>query len=279
MPSVRVAGGGRSGLVACGRETGVVLPPQVLPRLRAFADALDRDAPGRLAGLYAVGSAALGDFRPPLSNLDVIAAADTSWDEGSLLAVRAALAALRQPGERPRVACVTWDQLASDPAEVDAPGFVGRDRVPGGDLVNPLSWAVLRSAAVCVRGDEYPQLGRGELRAWAADRLVGWWAEWLARVHPGPLLLRRNIAEPVLEVARLEQIVGSGRVVSKLEAGEVTEGSGPPNRQRTLKDSVGYRRGARMSMYWGPYERRRHGLAYIRSTIEAISAGAVPGEG
>ena len=256
----------------------MVLDPQVLSRLRAFADALDRGAPGRLAGLYAVGSVALGDYREPLSNLDVIAVSDTAWDQGSLVAVGRALGALRKPLQPPRVACVTWDQLARDPAEVEAPGFVGRARVPGGDLVNPFSWGVLRSAAVCVRGEEYPQLGGGELRAWAAARLGGWWADWLAGAHPGPLLLRRNLAEAVLEVARLEQIVASGRVVSKLEAGEAAEGAGPPNRQRSLKDSVGYRRGARMSMYWGPYERRRHGLAYIRATVGAFSAGAVPGQ-
>jgi hypothetical protein len=256
----------------------MVVSTQVLPRLRDFADALDRDAPGRLSGLYALGSVALGDYRDSLSNLDVIAASDTAWDDASLVAIRRALGALRKPTQPPRVACVTWDQLAMDPAEVEAPGFVGRTPVPGGDLVNPFSWAVLRSAAVCVRGEEYPRLGHGELRAWAAERLGGWWAQWLADIHLSPLLLRRNIAEPVLEVARLEQIVASGRVVSKLEAGEAAEGVGPPNRQRSLKDSVGYRRGARMSMYWGPYERRRHGLDYIRSTVGSISAGAVPGQ-
>lgn len=255
-----------------------MLPSQVLARLRSFADATDREVPGRLAGLYAVGSAALGDYREPLSNLDVVAVSDTAWDERSLQALGRAVPTLRQPGQPPRVACVTWEQLASDPAEVDAPGFVGRARVPGGDLVNPLSWGVLRNAALCVRGEEYPRLGHGDLRAWAAQRLGGWWSDWLAGVRPGPLLLRRNIAEPVLEVARLEQIVASGRVVSKLEAGEATEGAGAPNRQRTLKDSVGYRRGASMSMYWGPYERRRHGLGYIESTLRAVSAGAVPGE-
>ncbi len=255
------------------------MAPEVLSRLRAFAASVDRGAPGRLAGLYAVGSVALGDFRAPISNLDVVAVAEPSWDEPALRAVGAAARILRASGQAPRTACVTWEQLAADPSGLAAPGFVGSAPVPGGELVNAFTWAVLRSAAVCVRGEEYPRLGHGDLREWAGDALSGRWAQWLAGAHLAPLLLRRNIAEPVLEVARLEQIVASGRVVSKLEAGEVTEGAGPPNRQRILKDSVGYRRGARMSMYWGPYERRRHGLQYIEATVAAASAGSLREQG
>lgn len=251
-----------------------MLPPQVLAQLRAFAEAVDARAPGRLAGLYAAGSVALGDFRAPLSNLDVVAIADGPWDDGALAAVGRAVPALRHPHQPPRVACLTWAGLAAEPGELEAPGFVGREPVPGGDLVNPFTWAVLRNAAVCVRGPEYPDLGHGDVRAWAADRLTGWWRTWLSRTRPGPLILRRNIAERVLEVARLAQILAAGRVVSKLEAGEAVEGSGPPNQQRVLKDAVGYRRGTRMSMYWGPYERRRHALAYIQATVEAAAAPA-----
>ncbi len=255
---------------------GVVLPSQVLVRLRAFADDLDSRSPGRLAGLYAVGSVALGDFRPPLSNIDVVAVAEEGWDDASLQALRLSLAELRRTHEPPRVACLSWEELASDPAGVSAPGFVGKVATPGGDLVNPLTWAVLRSAAVCVRGPEYPDLGHGDLRSWAAERLGGLWRGWLEGVRPGPLLLRRNIAERVLEVARLSQVLGSGRVVSKLEAGEAAGGRGSPNTRRVLADAVGYRRGARMSMYWGPYERRRHALEYIQATLEPPTAAGEP---
>lgn len=249
-----------------------MLAPQTLAQLRAFAGAVDARAPGRLTGLYAVGSVALGDFRPPLSNIDVVAVADAPWDDAALRAVQHSTRSLRQPQQPARVACLTWEQLAGDPAEVEAPGFVGHREVPGGELVNPLTWAVLRNAGVCVRGPEYPDIGHGDVRSWAAERLSTWWRAWLERTHVGPLILRRNIAERLLEVARLGQILGSGRVVSKLEAGEALEGSGPPNQQRVVKDAVGYRRGTRMSMYWGPYERRRHALAYIRTVVDAVSA-------
>lgn len=253
-----------------------MVPSEALTRLRSFAGAVDRAAPGRLTGLYAVGSVALGDFRSPLGNLDVVAVADQAWDAAGLTAVRGALRAIRLPGQPPRVACLTWSDLAADPALVDAPGFVGRRSTPGGDLVNPLTWAVLRTAGVCVRGPEYPELGTGDLRGWAERRLTGEWAPWLAHVRPAPLILRRNIAEPVLEVARLAQAMSTGRAVSKLEAGEALAGVGAPNQQRILKDSAGYRRGERMSMYWGPYERRRHALAYIRSVVSSVGAGPPP---
>ncbi|MHB1931062.1 MAG: hypothetical protein ACYCUG_16855 [Acidimicrobiales bacterium] len=253
----------------------MVVAPGALTQLRQFADGVDRAAPGVLTGLYGVGSVALGDFRRPLSNIDAVAVADQPWDDSALQAVRRAARRLHRPGQPARLACLTWADLRRDPAEVEAAGFVGRAAVPGADLVNPLTWAVLRTAGVCVRGSEYPELGLGDVRGWAEARLAGWWSPWLERVRPGPLILRRNIAEGVLEVARLSQIVSSGRVVSKLEAGEAVQGTGPPNRQRVLKDAAGYRRGLRMSMYWGPYERRRHALAYIRSAVEA--AKAAPG--
>ena len=253
----------------------MVVPSQALAQLQEFARRVDQAAPGSLAGLYAVGSVALGDFRPPLSNIDAVAVADETWDATGLRAVRRAAQGLRCAGQRPRVACVTWADLRREPGEAEEPGFVGRAAVPGGDLVNPLTWAVLRTAGVCVRGAEYPELGQGDVRGWAAARLARWWGRWLQHVPLVPLVLRRNIAEAVLEVARLAQVVSSGRIVSKLEAGEAAQESGPPNQQRVLKDAAGYRRGIRVSMYWGPYERRRHALAYIRSVVEAV--GAAPG--
>lgn len=246
-----------------------MLPPDVLRRLHAFAGDVDRAAPGALAGLYGVGSLALGDFRPPLSNVDALVVSDTAWGPAGLGAVRGATGALRIGHQAPRVACLTWADLTGDPARAAAACFRGRRAVPPGELANSLTWQVLRTAGVCIRGPEYPEIGAGDLRAWAAERLSGWWGGWLAhnRNRPGALWFRRGTAEVVLEVARLSQAVASGRVVSKLEAGDLAVVSSPSKYQRILKDSVGFRRGDRMSMYWGPFERKRAVLAFVEWSL------------
>jgi len=246
-----------------------VVPTDVLERLRAFGAAVDSARPGVLEGLYAVGSLALGDFRRPLSNIDAVAVAAEPWDDPGLTAVRRSAGSLRLGRQDPAVACITWEQLASDPGDAAATCFRGRRTVPPDELVNPLTWQVLRTAAVCVRGTEYPDIGPGDLRAWCADRLDVWWRRWLERhrTRPGALWLRRTTAEHVLEVARLSQAVSSGRVVSKVEAGELAVRATRPFFQRIVKDAVGYRQGERLSMYWGPFERKRHALAFIEASL------------
>lgn len=251
-----------------------MVPPDVLRQLRAFAERVERRSPGAVEGLYAVGSVALGDFRRPLSNLDLVAVSEESWAAPALDAVRASIDVLGRAGRPARVACITWEQLASEPEGVAAPGYLGRKPLPPGELVNPLTWAVLRTSAVSVVGPEYPTVGSGDLRRWAADRLSDWWGPWLRQARSRPVLyLRRWECERVLEVSRLAQVVRSGRVVSKVEAGELEAMSATPRFQRILKDSVGYRRGVRMSMYWAPFERRNHAIAYLsEQTTSAAEA-------
>jgi hypothetical protein len=247
-----------------------VIDQTVLRQLRAYATRLERDAPGVLAGLYGVGSVALGDFRPPLSNIDVVAVSGEPWSPAALrLAVRAGVA-LRLRRQPPRICCITWDDLAADPAGLDVTCFLGRRRIPSIELANPLTWQVLRTSAVSVHGPEYPDIGVGDLRGWAADRLSGWWGSWVRHRagRAGTLLDRRSTTERVLEVARLVQIVSSGRVVSKAEAGELALGSSGERFQRILKDAVGFRQGLRASMYWGPFERKRDVIAFILAASE-----------
>jgi hypothetical protein len=254
-----------------------VFPPDALDRLRRFGAEIDGVAPGALAGLYAVGSLALGDYVPTLSNFDVLAVSETAWPTDQLRASGRAgqhLAGSHRagigPSHRPaRVGYLTWADLAEGPTGAGA-CYEGRGAVPATELLNPLTWQVMRTAAVCVRGPEYPDLWSGDLRGWAASRLTGYWAKWLpgADRHPGSLWHREATTEPVLEATRLVVALRSGRVVSKLEAGTSAVDSGPSRGQRILKDAVGHRSGARTSMYWGPFERKHDALAHIRACVE-----------
>lgn len=255
-----------------------MVPPEVLARLHAFAAAVDRAAPGTLAGLYTVGSVALGDYRARLSNLDVLAVADRPWAGASLGAARRAARGLDRPRQPARVAYLTWEDLGTDPAGVDAPCYRGRSQVAASELANPLTWQILRTAAVCTRGPEYPDLWSGDVRPWATARLTGQWSAWLetAPHRPGALLLRPITTETVLEVARLQMAVRTGRVVSKLEAGTAFTEGGRSRVQRIMKDATGYRRGVRTSMYWGPFERRNDTVLFVRLATDEAADVAPP---
>jgi hypothetical protein len=247
-----------------------MLPAGSIERLHRFGGVLDRLAPGTLGGLYAVGSIALGDFRSPLSNFDVVAVADGGWSAEGIRAGRRAARTLARRGQPPLVGYVTWSDLADGPGRETGTCHRGSQSVSPGEILNPLTWQVMRTAAICVRGPEYPDLWSGDLRAWAAGRLVGHWSSWLQSVgrRPGGLWLRRNTTEPVLEVTRLITALRSGRVVSKVEAGSASVDGANNRSQRILKDAVGHRSGARMSMYWGPFERRDDALVHVETCVD-----------
>lgn len=249
-----------------------MLDPEALARLRRFGDEVDRRTDA-LRAVYGVGSVALGDWVGHLSNLDVVAVAEGAWAPEVVARLRPAVRALAVRGRPARVAWVTWEDLATDPADSagsGAPVVHGRRTVATGELVNPMTWHILRTAAVCVRGPEYPDVWSGDVRDWAEQRILEWWpaqvAAWERR--PTSLWWRRQTCGPVLEVARLSVLTASGRVVSKLEAGESLVDDGARTTiQRILKDSVGYRQGAHMSMYWGPFERKNDVIRWIRTVV------------
>lgn len=245
-----------------------MLDPEVLTRLRRFGEETDRRTDA-LRAVYGVGSVALGDWVAHLSNLDVVAVADRAWEPATVARLRPAVHALAVRGRPARVAWVTWEDLAGDPAGSQAPVVVGRRAVPTAELVNPMTWHILRTAAVCVRGPEYPDVWSGDVRDWAEQRILQWWpgqvAAWTR--NPTSLWWRRQTCGPVLEVARLSVVTASGRVLSKLEAGESLLDGARTTVQRILKDSIGYRQGARVSMYWGPFERKNDAVNWVRTVI------------
>ncbi|MBO0692956.1 MAG: hypothetical protein J2P58_08670, partial [Acidimicrobiaceae bacterium] len=63
----------------------------------AFLSMLDEKLPGRLSGLYVVGSAALGDYSERVSNLDVVAVSDEVWADADLAVASASHGLLRAP--------------------------------------------------------------------------------------------------------------------------------------------------------------------------------------
>jgi hypothetical protein len=139
-----------------------------------------------------------------------------------------------------------------------------------------LTRGILRQDPVAVDGPDWPVVGfePDALRAWALARL-----RLLVQSSHGLLVMRRAVVPMVLEAARLAQAVNTGRVTSKSAAGEAMIPQVTTPYRRILTDSVGYRRGAQTSMYWGPFERKYDALALLRELLELASRPAPAGPG
>jgi predicted nucleotidyltransferase len=111
------------------------LPPDVRDVVARYLELADRDLPGRVEGLYLVGSIALGDYRAGQSDIDFIAVIRDGLSEEELVCLERVHSALRVEKPMPPFDgfYVAWPDLERNPEEIEAvPSiFHGRfDRSP-----------------------------------------------------------------------------------------------------------------------------------------------------
>lgn len=120
---------------------GGELPAGVGTVLDHYLQAVDRAVPGRIAGLYIVGSIALGDYRPGQSDLDFVAVTKAPLQPEEI-ATLAEIHRRRDRQERgPALSGVylTRDQLQGPAAQAKSvPRWLGRMRVGGHAEANPV---------------------------------------------------------------------------------------------------------------------------------------------
>jgi Nucleotidyltransferase domain len=97
-------------------------PMSLDPNVRATVDVYLDSTAGLIDGLYLYGSVALGDFRPPHSDIDFLAIVDGPLDAAALDWVHRSL-----PGPVFDGIYLTTDQLAAGPIDL-APTRFARDR-------------------------------------------------------------------------------------------------------------------------------------------------------
>lgn len=238
-----------------------LLPAAVSVHVERYLERLDRTLPGVLTGCYAVGSLALGDFSERVSNIDLVAVADRTWDEGQVAVGGAAADLLRFSGRRPFVALVSWVELAAEPSAGTPVAYP-----PTGTGVDPFSRDVLYGAPT-LRGTDRPQVGQrdGAIEEWAGHTLRSRWAPWAASAHrrPAKLWMKRSLADPVLEVAQLHAAC-RGDVWSKTQAAQALIAELPAGAGRkVLSEALSFREGSTSSMYWGPVERKKDAIALV----------------
>jgi hypothetical protein len=243
-------------------HTGVVIPAEIAGAVDGYGAALERVAPGQTAALYAVGGVALGDFSARQSNIDLVVVCEPALAEAQRQNLRRAEHSLERVGRPAGIWYTTWAEIADGPGPTRSPA----DPIP--PLETPMTRALLRGDAVAITGPDWPVVAydEGAFRAWCLARL-----EALGQASGGLLVMRRAVTPLVLEAARVAQGALTGRVYSKSEAGELSTAIVPAHFRRILTDAIGYRAGARTSMYWGPFERKYDARALVRNLAEAAS--------
>ena len=210
--------------------------------VRRYLTMADRLLPGRLEGLYVVGSAALGAFRPGRSDIDFVAVLSgpaTSADVRRLRVLHATTAAGTAPravlrGQPLTGACngvfVRVDDLRPPVTAIRPLAshsghqfWVGR-----GFDVNPVVWKNLAERGIAVRGPAPSELGLdcepGRLRAWNLDNLDRYWSPWASTLLTAPTRTARfrprwTTAWGVLGAPRLHHTIATREVISKEAAG------------------------------------------------------------
>lgn len=181
-------------------------------------------APDMVRGVYVVGSAALGSWRPGRSDLDVLVVLDrqmSAIDLAMLGEMHAELETTRADGPHCDGHYITPDLLG---ARSDAKVPVSVDGVfkPEGHATDPVLWAVLDRHGVTLRGPKASELKVGPdpawLREWNHGNLESYW-----RSHLGyrPQLMKQDPESLVDPYLLAWEVTGPGRLHATIATGEI----------------------------------------------------------
>jgi hypothetical protein len=194
---------------------------------------LAQDAPGLVTGLAITGSLALGDYRPPASDIDFVSVLSRDPQEQDLVMLATVHARLPAAPHFDGI-YLTAAQLAGDPADLaTAPQVLANAfeaAKPGGQL-NPVTWLELLQQPL-IAGGELPPVTpppMAGLRRWLLGNLDGYWSHTATGLRAGLDGLPADQPIPsaaicwvVLGPGRLHHTLATGTVTSKTDAGWYT---------------------------------------------------------
>jgi hypothetical protein len=228
--------------------TDAQLRAVVRAAIGGYLESIDGVAPGLVETLLVTGSAALGDYQPAISDVDLVAlcAHPPTADE------RVALTALHRPSHPSvDVLYATRDDLKRDPSTLSLPGSVGGSfRDEGAFEANPVVWRTLSTRAIAVRGvaplPEDVWFDAHSLRRWNLANLSGYWADWVewARARDGTeerVRSEHGFQWLVLGVPRLHYTIAGLDVTSKSGAGRYALEVAPAGWRRAIETALALR--------------------------------------
>lgn len=260
--------------------SAMTLPVAVSDAVGAYLLAVDAVDPDLVEGFYVIGSAALGDFRPGASDIDFVAVTAVPPTDKQVTALG------RIHGRLPRRPLLdgiytTWLDLACDPGQAwPGPHAYGRRFHPRCEHGrHPITWHSLTRHGAVIRGPKPAQIDiatdPAELTDWTRGNLDGYWRRWWQRssrpLTPAGLACLTSWGPMwcVLGVSRLHYTLATGKIISKVAAGEYARATFKPRWHRIIDECLRIRRDDHQrSFYRTPFSRRTDALAFIDMAIE-----------
>jgi len=206
--------------------------------LRRWLETFDEVAPGSVEGLYVVGSAALDDWQPGSSDIDIVAVTAEPADEelaGTLLTAHAVYAE-RHPAQSVDGPFVAWGDLVVPPQALTRPWTLdGRFHHDAECFeINPVTWFTLVRYGIGVRGPAISDMpiptDLDERIRFVVDNAMSYWrgihrelVGAIGELAPAGTLPSRVPEWCLLGTCRMLYTATTGDVTSKSGAGRWAE--------------------------------------------------------
>ena len=205
----------------------------------AYCDLMDRRHPSALAGLYLVGSIALGDYRAGTSDVDFIAVLARQLSRDDIAALHSELQAKHASPYFDGI-YVDAAALAQDPRTI-APGFsvvAGQLRGPDRDERHPVTWLTLARHGIAIRGPrptlDWVWSSLAAAQQHARENLGSYWQRQLdwhrSQLEASTPPTDEMIVWAVLGVGRLHAMITAGLLLSKSGAADYEHATFPSHR-------------------------------------------------
>jgi hypothetical protein len=222
------------------------LPREARAALDEYLAALDAALPRIDRGVYLIGSAALGDWQPGRSDLDILTVTERHLTDSEIGALEALHAGM--PGRPYRDAMyIPAEAVGARPAEPAGTAGDGTGPDPAGRYPSavdgvfhrsryrpdPVLWATLDRHGLTLRGAAARSLGADPGQAWLRDwnhgNLESYWRRWpakaraaLAQFDSAAPLPGDAVAWGALGPGRLHATITTGEIISKTAAADYT---------------------------------------------------------
>jgi hypothetical protein len=264
------------------------IPADVHGLANRYLELVDATWPGRIEGLYLVGSTALGDYTPGQSDVDFVAVTGEPFTTGERVPLRHVHEELWEAIPRPFFdgIYVTWEHLQQHPATAEDVPFAleGTFQPTGGFEANPSTWLTLARYPLAVRGPAVPSVwyDRAAIRQWNIDNLNSYWRGLVQQGRSAGSQLRSMISDQAMNdilqwcvagVARLHYTIVTGDITSKSGACRYALATFPDTWHTVINEALALRRGEQ-PVPRSRLSRRRDVLGFMDFVIDDVNARA-----
>jgi Domain of unknown function (DUF4111) len=241
-----------------------------------YLELVDVDLPGRVQGLYLVGSVSYGDFWPDERDIDFVAVGAERFTSDDLAVLARVHEQLGRDHPRPHFDgfYTTWDDLRRYPDDLDNMPSAHEGQLSEG-RPTVIEWGTLRTSRP-MRGEPITDGWHDEqaIRDYSLQNLVDYWQDrWLRQQRGRTPAAAMSLSDwgvhwGVLGVPRLHYSVATGEITSKTGGGEYALKTFEPRWEKIVREALRIRRGeGNKSLYRTPLARRRDALAFQEHVI------------